>query len=175
MKHHGPVLPQGRKTGCRFLGISASYSCSGCERNHDAGCYVGGNPLQVAVRDIAKPIIQLATDVIVQVTTSAICGTDLHIYHGILGGTNVPYSIGHEAIGVITEIGSAVQKFKVGDRVIIPTDPNPDELLVGPQLGPVTYTNYGFGNFTGDLGGTQGSCSPLLPSPVDALIARQYY
>ncbi len=88
-----------------------------------------GNPSQVAVRDIPKPVIQIATDAIIQVTTAAICGTDLHIYHGVFGGSEVPYSLGHEAIGIITEVGSAVQRFKVGDRVVVPTDPNPNELL----------------------------------------------
>ncbi|KAH8885599.1 GroES-like protein [Thozetella sp. PMI_491] len=104
-----------------------------------------GNPLQVAI----------ATDAIIQVTTASVCGTDFHIYHGVFGGTDVPYPLGHEVIGIVAEVGSAVQKFKVGDHVLIPTDPNPDELLVGPEPGPVSYSNYGLGNVLGNLGGTQ--------------------
>ena len=115
-----------------------------------------GKPFHMAVRDIPKPTVAKATDAIVRVTTAAICGTDLHIYHGILGGTEVPYSVGHEAIGIITDIGSAVDRFKIGDRVLIPGIPDQDELLVEPELLPTAYTAYGLGNVFGDLGGCQG-------------------
>ncbi len=106
---------------------------------------------------IAKPTIQIATDVIIKVTTASICGTDLHIYHGVGGGTEVPYPLGHEAVGIITSVGSAVTKFKVGDRVLVPTDPDPDELLVGPlSAWPRNIQQLrGLGNLLGNLGGAQ--------------------
>ncbi len=67
----------------------------------------------------------------------------------VAGGTEVPYSLGHEAVGVITEVGSAVQKFKVGDRILVPTDPDPDVLLVGPQLVPTTIATMDLGILPG--------------------------
>ena len=114
-----------------------------------------GKPFSVAVHDIPKPKIIKATDAVVRVTTAAICGTDLHIYHGVFGGTEAPYSLGHEAVGIVTEIGSAVDRFKVGDRVSIPCLPDADQLPIENELQPV-YTIYGVGNLGGDLGGCQG-------------------
>ena len=54
---------------------------------------------------------------IVRIERTAICGSDLHIYHGEMG--DGPYSVGHEAMGEIVETGSAVRRFKTGDRVLI--------------------------------------------------------
>ncbi|KAI0098992.1 GroES-like protein [Hypoxylon sp. NC0597] len=79
-----------------------------------------GNPYQMAVVDLPVPTIQVATDAIVRVTTSAICGTDLHVYHGVYGSANAPWGMGHEAVGIIDQIGDNVFGFSVGDHVIIP-------------------------------------------------------
>jgi threonine dehydrogenase-like Zn-dependent dehydrogenase len=49
------------------------------------------------VREVPRPAIKAETDAIVRLTTAAICGTDLHIFHGVgLGSDNIPYGIGHE-------------------------------------------------------------------------------
>jgi alcohol dehydrogenase len=65
------------------------------------------------------PTIQNATDAIVRITTSTICGTDLHILKGDLPGVTPGRILGHEGIGVVMEVGTAVTAVRPGDRVII--------------------------------------------------------
>ena len=74
----------------------------------------------VKVKEVSNPKLEKADDVIVKVTTSAICGSDLHLIHGMLPNFPENYIIGHEPMGVIEETGSAVSHLKKGDRVIIP-------------------------------------------------------
>ena len=74
----------------------------------------------VSVEEVPDPVIQEPTDAIVKITSSAICGSDLHLYE-VLG----PYMhkgdvIGHEPMGVVVEVGSAVTNLAIGDRVVIP-------------------------------------------------------
>ena len=78
-----------------------------------------GKPYEVAVRHVPKPKLQEPQDVIVRVTTVAICGSDLHIYRGRFGSRRPPWTLGHEAIGVIVEAGNGVKTLKVGDRAMI--------------------------------------------------------
>jgi alcohol dehydrogenase len=66
-----------------------------------------------------RPVIQESTDAIVRITTSTICGTDLHILKGDLASVTEGRILGHEGIGVIEEVGSGVSEFHVGDKVII--------------------------------------------------------
>ncbi|HEX2902687.1 MAG TPA: zinc-dependent alcohol dehydrogenase [Jatrophihabitans sp.] len=74
----------------------------------------------VAVVDVPDPVIQQPTDAIVRVTSTAICGSDLHLY-GVLGPYLKPGDVlGHEAMGVVEEVGPAAGKLKPGDRVVIP-------------------------------------------------------
>ena len=73
-----------------------------------------------ADRDKPYPEIEHPDDAIVRVLRSCICGSDLHLYHGIVPDTRVGSTFGHEFIGEIVEIGSAVEKVKVGDRVMVP-------------------------------------------------------
>lgn len=70
-------------------------------------------------KDVPKPQILESTDVIVKVTKTTICGTDLHILKGDVPETNPGTILGHEGIGVVEEVGSAVKNFKPGDEVII--------------------------------------------------------
>jgi len=77
-----------------------------------------GNPHEVQVLKVARPNITSPTDAIVRITRSAICGSDLHNYRGFF----VPEGpVGHEAVGIVHEIGSAVTAVSVGDHVIIPS------------------------------------------------------
>ena len=69
--------------------------------------------------DKARPIIQDAGDAIVRITTSTICGTDLHILKGDLPVVTDGRILGHEGIGVVEEVGPGVSEFHVGDKVII--------------------------------------------------------
>jgi threonine dehydrogenase-like Zn-dependent dehydrogenase len=74
----------------------------------------------VEVFDVPDPVIEEATDVIITVTSTAICGSDLHLY-GVLGPYLKPGDIlGHEAMGVVAEVGPGVETLDVGDRVVIP-------------------------------------------------------
>jgi len=76
-------------------------------------------PDKKAWEEVPDPKIIDPTDVIVQVDTTTICGTDLHILKGDVPAVTDGRILGHEGVGTITEVGSAVGKFAVGDRVII--------------------------------------------------------
>lgn len=69
------------------------------------------------LREVPRPQILSSKDVIIKVTLTTICGSDVHLMHGGIP-TTPGYILGHEYIGVIEEVGSGVTKFKKGDRVI---------------------------------------------------------
>src|SRR3954471_7108562 len=74
----------------------------------------------VRVEDVPDPVLEAPTDAIIRVTTSAICGSDLHLYE-VFGPFIEPGSIlGHEPMGVVEEVGGEVTNLKIGDRVVIP-------------------------------------------------------
>ena len=76
--------------------------------------------LDVQVTDVADPRIQEPNDAIIAVTSTAICGSDLHLY-GVLGPYLSPGDVlGHEAMGVVTEVGADITNLAPGDRVVIP-------------------------------------------------------
>jgi alcohol dehydrogenase len=76
-------------------------------------------PGERAWEDKPRPAIQDPSDAIVRITTSTICGTDLHILKGDLPAVTDGRILGHEGIGVIEEVGAGVSEFQVGDKVII--------------------------------------------------------
>jgi alcohol dehydrogenase len=76
-------------------------------------------PGEKAWEDVPMPVIQHPTDVLVRIDTTTICGTDLHILKGDVPAVKVGRVLGHEGVGTITEIGSAVTGLQVGDRVIL--------------------------------------------------------
>ncbi len=69
--------------------------------------------------DVPKPVIQHPTDAIVRITTTTICGTDLHILKGDVPSVTPGRILGHEGVGVVTEVGTAVTAVHPGERVII--------------------------------------------------------
>ena len=69
---------------------------------------------------VPDPIIEHPRDVIVKVSSCAICGSDLHFYDGFMPGMKPGDIVGHEFMGEVVEVGSANHKLKVGDRVIVP-------------------------------------------------------
>lgn len=112
-------------------------------------CY--GNPYQMVVDTIPVPEIQNATDAIVRVTTAAICGSDLHYYHGTCGhGTTPPWYMGHEAVGYVSNVGNAVNGVAEGDHVVIP------DITAGLNHFGLTDTLGPAIGGGGDLGGCQG-------------------
>ena len=77
-------------------------------------------PYRVRVVDKPVPEIEHPRDAIVRVTRACICGSDLHLYHGLVPDTRVGSTFGHEFVGIVEEVGSEVQNLKAGDRVLVP-------------------------------------------------------
>lgn len=76
-------------------------------------------PGKIAWKEVPKPSINLATDALVKIIKTTICGTDLGILHGKTPSVKPGTTLGHEGIGIIEEIGDSVRNFKKGDHVII--------------------------------------------------------
>ncbi|MDK1328380.1 zinc-dependent alcohol dehydrogenase family protein [Arthrobacter sp. zg-Y1143] len=76
-------------------------------------------PGQKSWKDVPDPQIQETRDAIVKIDTTTICGTDLHILKGDVPAVTPGRILGHEGVGTVTEIGSGVTNFKVGDKVIL--------------------------------------------------------
>jgi threonine dehydrogenase-like Zn-dependent dehydrogenase len=74
----------------------------------------------VRVDTVPDPTIQESTDAIIEVTSTNICGSDLHLYEVLGAFMKAGDILGHEPMGVVTEVGSEVTNLKVGDRVVIP-------------------------------------------------------
>lgn len=74
----------------------------------------------VKVKNVADPSIQKPDDIIVKVTSTAICGSDLHLIHGMVPNMPEGFVLGHETMGIVEEVGKDVYKVKKGDRVIVP-------------------------------------------------------
>jgi threonine dehydrogenase-like Zn-dependent dehydrogenase len=123
-------------------------------------------PYRVRATHKPEPRIEHPADAIVQVQRSCICGSDLHLYHGLVPDTRVGSVFGHEFVGRVTETGSAVQSLKVGDTVLVPFNifcgscyfcrrelysnchnTNPEATAVGGI--------YGYGHITGGYDGGQ--------------------
>jgi threonine dehydrogenase-like Zn-dependent dehydrogenase len=77
-------------------------------------------PYKIRVDEKDVPTIQHPNDAIVRVTLAAICGSDLHLYHGMMPDTRIGHTFGHEFIGVVEEVGSSVENLAKGDRVMVP-------------------------------------------------------
>ncbi|MFN6495678.1 MAG: zinc-dependent alcohol dehydrogenase [Nostoc sp. DedQUE01] len=83
-----------------------------------AVCWNGANDMRVET--VPDPKIINPRDAIVKITTTAICGSDLHIYNGYIPTMEKGDILGHEFMGEVIELGSAVKNLKIGDRVIVP-------------------------------------------------------
>lgn len=123
------------------------------------GVMYRGVPGEMTVENIPMPTIISQTDAVVRITTSALCGSDLHVYRGYQGGAP-PWNMGHEAIGYISELGSAVAGLEVGDYVIIPDTVNHGRL----EMEPAGLDFYGNGAVVTD--GLQCKPSFLSSRPV---------
>lgn len=77
-------------------------------------------PAHVEVTSKDDPRIEHPDDVILRVTATAICGSDLHLYRGLVPDTRVGTTFGHEFTGVVEEVGPGVRKLRPGDRVVVP-------------------------------------------------------
>ena len=78
---------------------------------HDVG--------DIRLGEVPEPTLQAATDAIVRITASAICGTDLHMVRGTMAGMQPGTILGHEGVGIVEALGDDVRNLQVGDRVVI--------------------------------------------------------
>ncbi|HEY1216335.1 MAG TPA: zinc-dependent alcohol dehydrogenase [Bryobacteraceae bacterium] len=83
-----------------------------------ANCWYGKHKLEV--KEVPDPKILNPRDAIVKITLTAICGSDLHLYDGFIPTMRHGDILGHEFMGVVVEVGSAVRNLRIGDRVVVP-------------------------------------------------------
>lgn len=80
---------------------------------HDVG--------DIRLDEVAEPHLQDPADAIIKISVSALCGTDLHMVRGTLGPMEPGTIVGHEAVGIVEQVGAAVRNVKPGDRVVVPS------------------------------------------------------
>lgn len=123
----------------------------------------------ISVEQVDDPKIQVASDAIVRVTMSAICGTDLHMVRGTLADMVPGTILGHEAIGIVEEVGADVRNLRPGDRVVVPS-------TIG--CGTCVYCRSGYysqcdvANPNGPRAGTCFFGGPKESGPIDGLQAE---
>ncbi|OEZ69207.1 formaldehyde dismutase [Janthinobacterium sp. HH103] len=83
-----------------------------------ANCWHGKR--DVRIEQVPDPVILNPGDAIIKVSSTAICGSDLHLYNGVVPTMEQGDILGHEFMGEVVEVGSAVRKLKVGERVVVP-------------------------------------------------------
>ena len=83
-----------------------------------ANCWI--EKKKVRVESVPDPKIMSSRDAIIRVTSTAICGSDLHLYNGLIPTMEKGDVLGHEFMGEVVELGSSVKNLKVGDRVVVP-------------------------------------------------------
>jgi threonine dehydrogenase-like Zn-dependent dehydrogenase len=137
-----------------------------------ANCWMGKQ--KVEVRDVPDPQILNSGDAIVRITSTAICGSDLHLYNGLVKPMKKGDILGHEFMGEVMEVGAGVRKLKVGDRVVVPftiacgacwqcqhqnwslcENSNPNAALAEKMLGHAGSAGFGYSHLTGGFAGGQ--------------------
>lgn len=137
-----------------------------------AVCWHGNT--DVRVETVPDPKIINPRDAIVKITSTAICGSDLHIYDGFIPSTQPGDIIGHEFMGEVVELGSKVSNLKIGDRVVVPSmigcghcnycardlwslcdNSNPNGYLQEKIFGYATSGIYGYSHLFGGYAGAQ--------------------
>ncbi|MDP9497075.1 MAG: glutathione-dependent formaldehyde dehydrogenase [Actinomycetota bacterium] len=137
-----------------------------------ATCWMGQNRVQV--RDVPDPQLLSDRDAIVKVTSTAICGSDLHLYDGFVPEMKRGDVLGHEFMGEVVELGKGVSNLRVGDRVVVPfpiacgacepctrgmtsicENSNPNAGLVEKIWGHSTSGMFGYSHLTGGYAGGQ--------------------
>jgi alcohol dehydrogenase len=119
-------------------------------------------PRNVAIEDVPDPKIEAPSDLIVATRVASMCGSDLYLFNGEVEDMVSPghTTLGHEVCGEVIEVGSAVNRFAIGDRVTFPYSVSCSrcESCRAGQTAHCITTNksiYGFGTAFGDLGGSQ--------------------
>jgi threonine dehydrogenase-like Zn-dependent dehydrogenase len=128
----------------------------------------------VRCETVPDPKLLDPTDVIVRITATAICGSDLHLYDGFQPGMLSGDILGHEPMGIVVEVGSAVKKLNKGDRVVVPfviacgecffcakglfsccDKSNPNAKLAAKAMGHAPCGAFGFSHLLGGFPGGQ--------------------
>ena len=137
-----------------------------------ATCWAGKRKMEV--RNVPDPKILNQNDCILKVTSTAICGSDLHLYNGFNPFMEPGDILGHEFMGEVVEVGKNVKKIAVGDRVVVPfpiscgaclacqaglfsvcQNTNPNAYIAEKMLGHSTAGIFGYSHLTGGYAGGQ--------------------
>ena len=137
-----------------------------------ANCWHGKG--DVRVETVPDPVILNPHDCIVRITSTAICGSDLHLYDAYVPTMVSGDILGHEFMGEVVEVGSAVKELKAGDRVVVPftiscgqcffcqrrefslcENTNPNAALAEAMWGHTSCGIYGYSHITGGYAGGQ--------------------
>ncbi|HEY6399891.1 MAG TPA: zinc-dependent alcohol dehydrogenase [Blastocatellia bacterium] len=150
-----------------------------------ANCWYGKQDVRVV--DVPDPKILNKQDAIVKITTTAICGSDLHLYNGFIPTMEKGDVLGHEFMGEVVEVGSEVRKLKVGDRVVVSfaiscgacffcdremyslcENSNPNAWLAEKLFGHSTAGLFGYSHLTGGFAGGQAEYARVPFADVGA-------
>jgi threonine dehydrogenase-like Zn-dependent dehydrogenase len=144
-----------------------------------ATCWTGRNTVEV--RDVPDPVILNQRDAIVKITSTAICGSDLHLYDGYIPSMEKGDILGHEFMGNVVEVGPGVSNLSVGDRVVVPfpiacgacnacaaelyslcENSKPNAGMAEKLWGHASAGMFGYSHLTGGFAGT----SRIRPRPI---------
>jgi threonine dehydrogenase-like Zn-dependent dehydrogenase len=151
-----------------------------------AVCWHGKS--DVRVDTVPDPKIQDGRDIIIKITATAICGSDLHLYDGYQPGMESGDILGHEPMGIVVEVGSAITNLKKGDRVVIPftiacghcffckkglfaacDTTNPNKKIAEKLMGHSPAACFGFSHILGGIPGGQAEYLRVPCADVGAL------
>ena len=137
------------------------------------------------------PVIVDPTDVIIRVTSTAICGSDLHLFDGFVPMMKSGDIIGHEPMGIVVETGAAVRRVKRGDRVVVPfpiscgscwfceqtlyslcDNSNPKPENARKQMGHAPAGIYGYSHLTGGIPGGQAELMRVINADDNVLVVE---
>lgn len=152
-----------------------------------ATCWHGAR--DVRVEQVPDPVIINPGDAIVKISSTAICGSDLHLYNGVVPSMMQGDILGHEFMGEVVEIGAAVKRLKVGDRVVVPfpiacgqcffceqklfsvcENSNPNAYLAEKMWGHTTAGIFGYSHLTGGYAGGQAEYARVPYADVGPLV-----
>src|SRR5512138_3012417 len=137
-----------------------------------ANCWMGVKSLEV--REVPDPKILNQRDAIVKISSTAICGSDLHLYNGFVPAMEPGDILGHEFMGEVVEVGREVKNLKIGDRVVVPfpiscgncwhcqhemyslcENSNPNAWMAEKMMGFSPAGIFGYSHMTGGYAGGQ--------------------
>jgi threonine dehydrogenase-like Zn-dependent dehydrogenase len=143
---------------------------------------------KVSVENVPDPQIMNERDAIIRITTSCICGSDLHLYDGYVPTMKKGDILGHEMMGEVVELGKGVKNLKVGDRVVVPfpiacgacnacarqeyslcENSNPNARLAEKMFGHPTAGIFGYSHLTGGFAGGQAEYARIPFADVGPL------